>query len=160
MHIQTHSSDNRRLYEQKTCIANAPKGSILSLAPSCKHPACMWQAPLFRLLGLLVYQALLLPCLSGQALQVPLVQHTGPLRLAQVIFPLAQSCCLCFHQDTASPCSSLHNTMPACLSIKDLDERVIKQHVVCSPVKELQQYALPMNLELPGIAPISVPVHS
>lgn len=48
------------------------------------------QAPLFRLLGLLVYQALLLPCLSGQALQVPLVQHTGPLRLAQDSLPQLQ----------------------------------------------------------------------
>ncbi len=160
---QTDSSGNRRLhFESKKLaysIANAPQESTLSLAPSCKHPACMWQVPLSRLLGHLVYPALLLQCLSGQALQAPLVQHTGPLRLARVISLPAQWCCLCFHQDTACPCSILHNTILACLSTQNLYERPIKQNVVCSPMKQLQQITLPLSLELRGIAPIAVSVH-
>ncbi len=41
----TDSSDNRQLHFEigkPACnIAHAPQESMLSLAPSCKHPACM-----------------------------------------------------------------------------------------------------------------------
>lgn len=51
------------------------------------------QVPLSRLLGHLAYQALLLPCLSGQALQAPLLQHTGHLHLTQDSLPQLQMVC-------------------------------------------------------------------
>ncbi len=115
-----------------------PREACCPLHHVANPPACMWQVPLPRLLGHLVYQALLLPCLSGQALQAPLVQHIGPLRLAQVMFLPAQWCCLCFIK-------TLHVPAAACTTLSQrarasrIDERLIKQNVVCSPGKQLQQ---------------------
>lgn len=137
MRIQTHSSDNRQLPSRVENLhktlqmsprkAFFPLHHLANTLPACSRSLCpgSWGTWDTRLCSSHACQDKLYrhPWCSKQA---PCAWHRYYSSLHNGVASVSISPC-------SSPCSSLHNTMPACLSTEHLNERLIKQDVLCSP---------------------------